>query len=144
MKGCAFTLIEMVEAACVQRRRTTFYAVHEVSSIEQEFCKICTILTRNAGNQSHSFWHGGVAQYFADLDGLLAQRVKHTRASFCRDSEREGALAGALRKVGRSGLLSRRQHHVHRRLKHLAGRVPRRTQFRSRQGSRAERKINDR
>jgi len=31
---------------------------------------------------------------------LLAHRIKHTGRRFCRDSEREAALAGALRKVG--------------------------------------------
>jgi hypothetical protein len=31
---------------------------------------------------------------------LLAQRVEHKSAAFCRDSEREAALAGALRGVG--------------------------------------------
>jgi hypothetical protein len=48
-------LIKMIDPACVERRRTTFYAMDHVSLVEQEFCKIRAILTGRAGNQSHSF-----------------------------------------------------------------------------------------
>jgi hypothetical protein len=30
----------------------------DVSLVEQEFCEVCTILTRDASNQSHAFCHG--------------------------------------------------------------------------------------
>src|SRR5262245_41217800 len=51
-------LVEVLDATSVEGGRPTFYAVNDVSFIEQEFRKISTILASSASNQCHALCHG--------------------------------------------------------------------------------------
>jgi|SRR5262249_7531513 len=51
-------LVEVLDATGVEGGRPTFYAVNDVSFIEQEFGKISTVLASSASNQCHALCHG--------------------------------------------------------------------------------------
>src|SRR5262249_40937655 len=55
--GLVWILIRMIDVTGVKRGRSTFYAINDVSFVEQEFCKAYAILT-SGGNQSHAHCRG--------------------------------------------------------------------------------------
>ena len=49
-------LVQMIDPGRIERRRTPFNAVNDISLVEQEFGENSAILASNTGNQS-SFCH---------------------------------------------------------------------------------------